>query len=384
MPGTQSRTISIVTARRAYGSGSIREAGLNAWVLRWRAGVDPITGKHLQRQETFRGTKKQAQRRLGELVSTTARNGGSGLTVDQLWEQWKTTSRVTPATVESYGYALDHVPTPFMATKAADVTPPMIAGLYRHLDDAGVGRPTIRKIYTALSSIFGSAIAWGWVERNPCQHVPTPSVDDRTYVVPTAAQLRVMFELADEISASAGVWLRLTAATGARRGEVVGLRWSDLDLATGQVSITGSMGKKRQRGDTKNTMSVRVVSIDPDTVAMLKAWRTATMERALTVGAHMDGSWYVVSDDPVAGGPWRPDLATKRAARLAAKAGCPGARGHDLRHAHATMLIEAGVSLRTVADRLGHSRVSTTQDIYGHVLPGADAEAAAAYGRLMA
>jgi integrase len=142
------------------------------------------------------------------------------------------------------------------------------------------------------------------------------------------------------------------------------------------------MGKKG-RGATKNRQSVRLVAIDADTLALLRQWRRMCAERSLTLGVHVGDDWHVVSDDPESGRPVLLNTATHRLNRLAKAAGCPGARLHDLRHAHATMLLEAGVSTRTVADRLGHSRVSTTTDIYGHVLAKADEAAAATFATLL-
>jgi integrase len=191
-----------------------------------------------------------------------------------------------------------------------------------------------------------------------------------------------MFDLAAAKGGSQSVWLRLAMATGARRGEVLALRWCDIDLERGSISITGSMSKKG-RGTTKNRQSVRLVAIDADTLTLLRQWRRMSAERSLTLGVHVGDDWHVVSDNPETGQAVLLNTATHRLNRLANDAGCPGARLHDLRHAHATMLLEAGVSTRTVADRLGHSRVSTTTDIYGHVLNNADEAAAATFGGLL-
>jgi len=367
--------------KRAYGSGSISELRPGVYKLRWRVGVDPMTGKHRMKTETFTGTSKQAQRRLGECVSAVP-TSTSVATVGQLRTEWARVANVSESTMERYDFSLRHVPAGLWKMRADAVTPPMIADCYRHLTDAGVQPQGVAKAYTALSSMFRHGVEWGWIDRNPCANVRRPTLEPTEYVVPTPADLLRMFDLAAAKSDSQSVWLRLAMATGARRGEVLALRWCDIDLERGAISITGSMGKKG-RGATKNRQSVRLVAIDADTLALLRQWRRMCAERSLTLGVHVGDDWHVVSDDPESGRPVLLNTATHRLNRLAKAAGCPGARLHDLRHAHATMLLEAGVSTRTVADRLGHSRVSTTTDIYGHVLAKADEAAAATFATLL-
>ena len=367
--------------KRAYGSGSITELRPGVYKLRWRVGIDPMTGSYRMRSETFTGTKKAAQRRLGECVSATPKSV-SVATVAQLRTEWARVANVSEASMERYGYALRHVPAGFWKVRAADVTPPTIADVYEHMTADGVGPQGIGKAYTALSSMFRHGVEWGWIDRNPCANVRRPTLDPITYVVPTPADLIRMFDLAAAKGGSQSVWLRLAMATGARRGEVLALRWCDIDLERGSISITGSMSKKG-RGTTKNKQSVRLVAIDADTLTLLRQWRRMSAERSLTLGVHVGDDWHVVSDDPETGRAVLLNTATHRLNRLAKAAGCPGARLHDLRHAHATMLLEAGVSTRTVADRLGHSRVSTTTDIYGHLLSNADEAAAATFAGLL-
>lgn len=340
-------------------------------MLRWRSGTDPMTGQARQLQETFHGPRKAAQQRLATLVASAQRRTGSTATLDDLLAAWLVAAHVAPATRTTYSIVLEHVPAPMRTTALADIDSPAIVALHRHLLATGVGAQTIRKIHTALSAAFRHALEWGWVQRNPCRGVRPPTITKRAYVIPTVEQLRTMQASADELGGAAGAWFRLAAATGARRSEVLALRWHD--LAGDMLAVNG----------TKTAAAVRTVALDADTADAVRAWRLRAAERALAVGVVLDGDCFLISDDPTSRVPWRPDLATKRLARLAASAGCPGARLHDLRHAHATMLLEAGVTVRTVADRLGHTKVSTTQDLYGHLLSGADEAAAATFGDLM-
>lgn len=363
-----------MTARREYGSGSIVEVRPGTYRLRWHTGVDPFTGKRTQRQETFHGTRKAATKRLAECVATIEQS--LSMTLGALLDMHAERAQLAPETTTRYRFALAHLSPAVRSWRLDQVAPPMIAELYRRLSADGVGVQTIRKLHTALSSAFRHGIEWGVADRNPCRGVRPPALERRTYVIPTVAHLRAMLDLADTKPGAFSIWLRLALGTGGRRVEVLALRWRDVTFHDGvaRVEVVTAKTQGRRR---------RTIVLDPATSVALAGWRAQAIERAFAAGAELDGECYLVSDDPASRVPWRLQLATKRLQRLSLAVGCPGARLHDLRHAHATMLIEAGVSMRTVADRLGHTRVSTTQDIYGHLLPGADEEAAATFGQLM-
>jgi integrase len=170
-------------------------------------------------------------------------------------------------------------------------------------------------------------------------------------------------------------WLRLAVTTGARRGEVLALRWSDIDLDAATMTVGRSLNEDRSTKSTK-TNRVRVVRLDAVTVALLRQWRNGQRERALACGARLARDPFVLSNSPDSSVPWRPDGTTQRFQRLCARAGVEGVRLHDLRHAMASQLLERGVSPVTVAGRLGHASTTTTLRTYAHVVSGADAAAA--------
>jgi integrase len=177
-----------------------------------------------------------------------------------------------------------------------------------------------------------------------------------------------------------GLWLRLAIVTGARRSEILAIRWQD--VTDGTVTIAGALELDRRRKATKSG-GQRHVRIDAGTVALVEAWRLKAKTRALAVGARLTPTGYVLSDDPAGRTPWRPDLASKRFRRLCLNTGVEGVRLHDLRHAAATTLLAAGVDLATVSARLGHSRSSTTLDVYAHVPRGGDDRAADIAGQVL-
>ena len=171
--------------------------------------------------------------------------------------------------------------------------------------------------------------------------------------------------------------MTLSAATGARRSELLALRWDDLDLVRGVVTISrgvvnGPDGLVEK--DTK-THQARRVTLDSATLAVLAAHREAAVQRArMAQVAPLSGA-LLFSRDGLGEEPWYPDSITRRFHRLCG-AGLEGVRLHDLRHYVATQLLAAGVDVRTVAGRLGHRNAATTLNVYAHFLPEADRRAA--------
>lgn len=166
--------------------------------------------------------------------------------------------------------------------------------------------------------------------------------------------------------------------TGCRRGEVLALRWEDVDLDGSFAVVRRSLETTKERGlrfkDTK-TGRVRVVALDEETVVALRRYRAKQNERRLLLGpAYADGDLVFCNDD---GTPWHPDYFGKAFSRLIATlSGFPKVSLHGLRHTTATTMLRNGVPAKVVAERLGHSTTRLTTDRYQHVLAGMDAEAA--------
>jgi len=176
----------------------------------------------------------------------------------------------------------------------------------------------------------------------------------------------------------------LAFVTGARRGELCALRWSDIDLDAGAVRIARSLvedaeGQLVEKG-TK-TDRARLVSLDARAVALLKRHLQSQEVRA---GGTLSGSAaYVLSDDTQSTQPIRPNKLTDRFTKLRKQVDLPDVRFHDLRHANITQLIGAGINVRTVSERAGHASSRMTLDRYSHALPAGDVAAAVAMGALL-
>ncbi len=177
--------------------------------------------------------------------------------------------------------------------------------------------------------------------------------------------------------------LLVGAVTGARRGELCALRWSDIDLAHGSVlihraliDVGGRVGEK----DTK-THAARRLRLDLATVEALTAYRAATEVRSVALGTALAVDAFAFSHAADGSMPIRPDKVTGSFRRLADRLDLTHVRLHDLRHFAATRMLAAGVPVRTVSGRLGHADASTTLGVYAHFVDASDQDAAAVMGR---
>jgi integrase len=178
---------------------------------------------------------------------------------------------------------------------------------------------------------------------------------------------------------------RTAATTGARRGELLGLRWAalDLDAATMRVEHTVVMVDGKATASTPKTKrSSRTIALDAETARILRALRARQREHRLALGPAYDRDADLVfcHED---GSAIRPDGLGRRFQRLAAAAGVPEIRFHDLRHTHATLALQAGVHPKVVSDRLGHSSVAFTLDVYSAFIPAMQSDAAEAIAGML-
>lgn len=256
---------------------------------------------------------------------------------------------------------------------ADEVTTPDLGRAYDELREA-LSESAVRRVHELLSVAFGRGVRWGWVRSNPTTAVEPPRQQRRVAdPVDAAALAKVVAEVAH--NAEHAVLVRLAVVTGARRGELAGLRWGDVDVDAQTVRIERAVICTPQSGlvvkDTKTGKSGRrTVSIDAGTAQMVRLWRD---------GLAADEPVIVEADHYVFGTldrPARPDTITQFWVRACHRAGVSGIRWHDLRHHSASVLIGAGVDPVTVAHRLGHANPSTTLRIYSHLVPGRDRAAA--------
>jgi integrase len=197
----------------------------------------------------------------------------------------------------------------------------------------------------------------------------------------TAIELRGFLEHV-EVERLAALWM-LAASTGMRRGEVLGLRWIDVDLDRARVAVRQTLvvaGREVVTSEPKTSRGRRSIALDPRTVA-LRGWRVAQLEERLAWGsAYRDSGLVFTREDGTALHPeWLSDAFAWRIKQT----GLPPIRFHDLRHTHASLGLAAGVPIKVMSERLGHSTSSFTADAYQHATPALEEQAAATVARLV-
>lgn len=369
--------------------GSIRRRGADRWEVRIHVGRHDTTGRKTYLSRTVRGTRADAEALCARLLVEHGHTNLDGwdATMADLFERWLAMAArdLSPTTLRDYrsivgAHLLGRVGAmPVRGVRAADLD-----RLYVTLSQAGLGPARVRRAHQVLRSALAQAVRWEWIATNPALSASPPAVRPPEVAPPDLDAARALLDAASS-EPDLLTFLQLALATGARRGELVALRWADIDIDAAELVIRRSVvdaGGHLVVKDTK-THQARRLALSLPLVAALRAHRRRMAERAMAVGEGLSDDAYVLSTDPASRTPWRPDYATHLFARLRARSDLRGVRLHDLRHAMATTLIAAGVDPRTVAGRLGHSNVATTLNRYAHFVPARDRDAAEIMDRLL-
>jgi integrase len=373
--------------------GHIAKKGNRYYVVIYE-GPDPGSGKARHRWHAAGATRKDAQRMLADLVKKS--HDGDYRAPDRvtlgeyLQERWLPArkAQLRPTTFDSYRRNIEnHVVPAIGAVPLQKLTPEHLDTFYADLltsgrrnRDGGLSVKTVRYIHTMLHKALADAARKGSVPRNVATLADPPRLSSAPrpeMKVWDAAQLRQFLEgIASHRLYPA---FYLLATTGIRRGEVLGLRWRDVDLDRHSLSVSRALvivAYEPQVSDVKTGQGRRTIDLEPNTVAVLRAWKKRQMEeRMLTnvrprtelIFAHPDGSWI------------NPDYFSQVFDRHVAKSDLPSIRLHDLRHTHASILLKQGIPLKVVSERLGHANPAFTLSVYQHLLPGMQADAAKAF-----
>ncbi len=361
-------------------------------------GINPATGKE-QRRWVAAGTRRgDAEKLVTDLVRR--RNEGEEVVTekinlaDYLTERWLPIqkTKLRTSTFDSYRRNIElHVVPALGRRRLYKLSVDDLDRFYSTLltDGRKDGKPgglspkTVRSIHLVLHKAPADAHRKGVVARNVATVADPPSLGARRrddIKAWDADQLRAF--LAAMAPNPLYPAFHLAAHTGMRRGEVLGLRWSDLDLDEGRLSVRQalvSVAYEVQISDVKTGSGRRTIDLDCGTVDVLRSWRVGRFgdQRDREPGIE---DLVVLRPD---GSQIHPDIFSQTFDRCVAKLAVPTISLHDLRHTHATLLLKAGVPVRVVSERLGHATAAFTMTVYQHVLPGMQAEAAAAFAGLL-
>jgi len=361
--------------------GNIEHRGGNTWRLRVFLGRDK-NGKQRQKRRTVHGTKSEAEFALAQLLVEVGQ-GDHALddetTLGQAVDLWLASQPdLRASTAEDYSRVIaGHIKPAVGDIFLQRLTKDDLNGLYGQggsMQKAGVGPDRRRRAYGVIRRTLADAVAAGHLPANVADHSKPPSAGKPDLPPPPSPDtVALIMKTARAEFPGMDVFVRVAAVTGARRGELIALKWSDIDLDAGTLTIARAISAgappgnvpdrpRLHEGPTK-TRQTRTMSIDPGTLAVLATHRGEALDQVDSVGGDVEAR-RVFTDDQHGLIPWAPDNLTRRFKRVCRAAGVEGVRLHDLRHALATQLIAAGVDVVTVSARLGHAKSSTTLDMY--------------------
>ena len=371
--------------KRANGEGSLRKRKDGRWEGRYTAGHDPSTGKAIYKNVLGR-TKAETAEKLkaaidasAEMDDTKKRDYKVAEWLEVWLEDWAKMS-LRPSTYQTYkGFLKNHIGPKIGKTPLEKLTSLEIQRLYKELLESGrvpskesrckpkgLAPKTVRNLHQMFSSALDVAAAQRLIRSNPAKGCTLPRVERQEMQTLTPDQLAAFFQEAKRSGVYELYYLDL--ATGLRRGELLGLKWTDIDLQRKTMRIQRSIA--RQNGSVgeaplKTKNAYRTLPLSEDAVGVLKEQKKKA------------GDSPYVFPSP-AGGPMSPDSVLHRLQRVLKRAGLPRIRFHDLRHTFATLALQNGVDVKTVSGMLGHYSAGFTLDTYAHVTTSAQRQAAEA------
>jgi len=370
--------------------GHIFKRSKDSWTIVYDLPTDSITGKRRQKSQTISGTKRDAERALREILQS-LENGSyvkpNKITLSDWLRQWLkeyVSMNTTDRTQESYSSIVESHLIPVLGSiQLKDLQPYQLSDYYakkcsngRADGKGGLSARSVVYHHRIISKTLDYAVKMGVVVRNVASVVEPPRVARVTMKTLSTEEVQRFLDAARETDYY--VYFSTLLYTGLRRGELLALRWRNLDLNRGSLTVVAT-AYKLGNGDyiikePKTAQSRRSVTLPPSLVELLKVYRADQELLRVQLGVSLEADDFVfIRPD---GSPINPSAVTLAFRRIIKRAGLRDIRIHDLRHTHATLMLKAGIHPKVVSERLGHANISITLDIYSHVLPGLQEAAA--------
>ena len=376
--------------KRANGEGSIRKRKDGRWEGRYTAGHDPATGKTIYKNVLGK-TQTEVKEKLKRAIEDSAKLDMSKVgqyTVGQWMDVWfenYAKIKVRPSSHQTYrGYIENHIKPNIGSIPLNKLTSLELQKLYKKLlgngrverieskkQPKGLSAKTVRNINQIIASALNLAIEHRLILTNPANACALPKLEHREMKTLPVEQLTSFLREAKESGVFEMYYIEL--ATGLRRGELLGLKWSDIDLEHGSLRVQRQIARidgEIVEAPLKTKNAYRTLPLSADAIDVLKAQRKKC------------GNSQYVFPSPT-GGPISPDSVLHMLHRVLKRAGLPKVRFHDLRHTFATLALQNGVDIKTVSGMLGHFSAGFTLDTYAHVTTAAQKEAANTMGGVL-
>ncbi len=376
--------------RRSNGEGNIRKRKDGRWEGRYTAGINPENGKQIFKNvlgKTQAEVKEKLKKALADSQKLDLAKQGK-YTVGTWMDAWfenVAKIKVRPSSHQTYrGYIDNHIKPNIGNISLEKLTTMELQKLYRKLSTSGrverieaekqpkgLSAKTVRNINQVISSAMDLAVAQKIILENPTNACSLPRVEHKEMQTISAEQLQAFLEEAKRSGVYEMYYIELS--TGLRRGELLGLKWEDIDMNQGIIRVRRQISRidgKIVEAPLKTKNSYRAVTVSPQAVEVLKSQKEKTNDE------------YVFPSPN--GGPISPDSVNNMLHRVLDRAGIPRVRFHDMRHTFATLALQNGVDIKTVSGMLGHFSAGFTLDTYAHVTTSAQKEAAATMGNVLA
>lgn len=368
------------------------------WSIVINVGTDPKTGKRKQKWYSFTGTKRQAEAERVRLLGL--RNTGALVidpttaTVEEYLQHWLRTyvaSNCRPLTHRDYSYQMKHFIISLLGSKRlAKLTQAEVREAYATLlaEGAPGGKPVAANSMMTIHAVFHRALThavkWGMIGRNPAEGIDLPRARRRDMTVWSVEDVRRFLNTVEGIQQPYGAFLSLAIMTGMRPSEIIALRWQDADLERGFLQIVQSIQRFNRTtviSEPKTASGRRRVALTPMAVALLKRQKASQNADRLRAGPAFQDSGLVFTN--ALGEPVKIEQARALFKQAIKAAGLPDIRLYDTRHTHASLLLHENVHPKIVSERLGHSNISVTLNVYSHLLPGLQDAAASKLDQLL-
>jgi len=370
-------------------NGSIRQRSKGTWELTIDMGKDGH-GKRRRKFVNVKGTKGVAQQKLRELLSSLDKGiplDNSKATVREFLERWMrdyVCTNTAPSTADGYGFIVRcHLIPQLGGVHLKKLQPAHLQEYYakaltqgRRDGKGGLSARTVQHHHRVLSEALSHAVKWGLIARNVADAVDPPKPSRPEMAILSPADVDRLLDVAEETPYDALIFAALYS--GLRRGELLGLKWQDIDLLMATISVTKSLqrlyGGAFSVREPKSARSRRLVPMPPSLAISMRRHKALQEAQKTLLGLALQENDFVFAH--LDGSPLDPSTVSHGFKKIARKAGLTNTRFHDLRHAHASLMLLTGADPKVISERLGHSSIAITMDIYAHVLPGLQEEAA--------
>jgi integrase len=368
----------------------IKRKGSRNYTIILQLGLDPSTGKRKQQWIAAGPSKRAAEKQMAELIYEL--DSGNCIRPDktsvaQYLRRWLEECGKPSLTQRSYeryrGIIEKHLIPAIGKLRLQDLHPEHIQQHYTNLIDKGLTARTVHYDHVVLHTALRMAVRWQLVQRNVADAVEPPKPRNSEMQIWDSDEVAIFLSAARTTPYYAIFYTALY--TGARRSELLGLSWRHVDFLYSQIKIARGLHWTKDKGyiltQTKSPKSKRTIAMSPSLVLLLKGHKAKQECSRLLLGKPLTEDDLVFARED--GSPLFPNTVSRAWALLAEKIGLKVIRFHDARHSHASILLRQGAHPRIVQERLGHSTIATTLDIYSHVTPGLQEAVAARFDEAM-